>query len=299
MGYHTKGNSTFGICSIYASNDCRERENMWEWISNLEDIPWVLGGDFNMVINPQDKQGGNKVEWKGTERIQWERMTNKLKLLDPLAGKKGEYKSIWYTWCNHQQYNKRVYCRLDRFYFNKDFFEINKNDGGIQYAFIPYTLSDHHPIMIGLKVMGNNISTVNPRLNFKMNASLLQDEDLKCAPCLVRLFNKYSNPQLSNIDRWNQNIKTWTSLFQAVGKKKAKDARASELQLQNDLQLVELDLQGDPENISLTNQLVRVKGDLRKLQNEKIKGWRTRAKLNWLDTRDRGSKFFFHILKMK
>lgn len=75
---------------------------MWEWIAKLDDIPWLLGGDFNMVLNAQDKQGGNKVEWKGAERIHWERMVNKLRLLDPIAGKKGLHNSILYIWCNHQ-----------------------------------------------------------------------------------------------------------------------------------------------------------------------------------------------------
>lgn len=32
-------NETFGLCSIYASNDYRERGEMWEWMTKLEDIP--------------------------------------------------------------------------------------------------------------------------------------------------------------------------------------------------------------------------------------------------------------------
>lgn len=81
-------NSTFGFCSIYASNDYQERGVMWEWFAKLKDIPWLLGGDFNMVNNVQDKQGGNKVKWKGVERIHWERMVNKMRLTDPIAGRR-------------------------------------------------------------------------------------------------------------------------------------------------------------------------------------------------------------------
>lgn len=59
----------FGICSIYAPNDYRERVELWNWLSSLEDIPWFIGGDFNMIEHSQDKRGGSKFEWKGVERL--------------------------------------------------------------------------------------------------------------------------------------------------------------------------------------------------------------------------------------
>lgn len=43
------GDSTFGICTVYAPNDYRERADLWQWISSLPDIPWIVGGDFNMI----------------------------------------------------------------------------------------------------------------------------------------------------------------------------------------------------------------------------------------------------------
>lgn len=179
-----------------------------------------------------------------------------------------------------------MYYRLDRFYFNREFFEIIKNEDGVQYVVIPYTLSNHHPIMIGLKINNRKMALPSPNLNFRMNTNLLKDGDLKCALYLVRMYNKCGNNKLSNIQRWNQNIATWTSLCQVVGKKKAKDTKASEIQLNNILQVVEYELQRDPKNATLTYQLIRAKNDLRRLQNQKIKGWRERAKLNWLDSGD-------------
>lgn len=139
----------------------------------------------------------------------------------------------------------------------------------------------------------------SPNLNFRMNTSLLKDGDLKCALYLVRMYNKCGNNKVSNFERWNQNIATWISLCKVVGKKKAKDTKATEMQLHNSLQVAESELKGDPENATLTCQLIRAKNDLRKLQNQKIKGWRARAKLNWLDSGDRGSVFFFQMFKMK
>lgn len=65
--YH--GDSSFGLCNIYAPNDYRDRSELWKWFSSLPDIPWILGGDFNMVEHKDDKSGGITNEWKGGEKI--------------------------------------------------------------------------------------------------------------------------------------------------------------------------------------------------------------------------------------
>lgn len=47
-----------GICNIYAPNDYRARESLWDWLAiNLPDANWIVLGDFNMVENSQDKKG--------------------------------------------------------------------------------------------------------------------------------------------------------------------------------------------------------------------------------------------------
>lgn len=51
-------NNSFGICSVYASNDWKERITLWDWIDNLPDLPWIVGGDFNMIESQADKEGG-------------------------------------------------------------------------------------------------------------------------------------------------------------------------------------------------------------------------------------------------
>lgn len=82
----------FGVCSIYVSNDHKERIELWKWIYQIEEIPWILGRDFDK--KPQDKSGGDKIEWQGDERFFWNRMLSLLKLMDPLAGGKNDSKGI-------------------------------------------------------------------------------------------------------------------------------------------------------------------------------------------------------------
>ena len=41
--------NVFGIFSIYASNDPKERSNLWDWLISLPNILWLFRGDFNMI----------------------------------------------------------------------------------------------------------------------------------------------------------------------------------------------------------------------------------------------------------
>lgn len=152
--------------------------------------------------------------------------------------------------------------------------------------------------------MGIDLSPVAPppssrTSSFILNTRLLDDEDLYSALAFIRLFNKRDRSQLSNIDAWNANIKTWTTLCQTVAKKRAEDARRVERLLQEELCKAEMNLQNSPNDGKLTCSLMTIKDHLRAIQNRKIKGLKTKSKLNWPDSGDKGSKFFFHMLKVK
>lgn len=54
-----------------------------------------------MVEHKDDKLGGANVEWRGGEKLHWERMKGIKRLFDPLDGLKQSYKGIWFTWCKY------------------------------------------------------------------------------------------------------------------------------------------------------------------------------------------------------
>lgn len=63
------GDSSFGICTMYDPNYYREISELWQWLFDLPDIPWIFWGDFNMIEHKEDKIGRSNVEWKGDEKI--------------------------------------------------------------------------------------------------------------------------------------------------------------------------------------------------------------------------------------
>lgn len=74
-----------GICFVYASNDYKEWIDLWNWMSTMEDIPWLVGGgastwwrikEISLVVvgsNGKERSDSFGIDW-------WERWG----LLNPL-----------------------------------------------------------------------------------------------------------------------------------------------------------------------------------------------------------------------
>ncbi|XP_020704822.1 uncharacterized protein LOC110115793 [Dendrobium catenatum] len=50
------------VGTVYANKDYRIRRNLWEMIekATIEDIPSIIGGDFNCLLSNDDKRGGKR-----------------------------------------------------------------------------------------------------------------------------------------------------------------------------------------------------------------------------------------------
>lgn len=53
--------------SVYAKCDARERQELWDDIIDMgnsffSDVPWIVGGDFNIILYPSEKKGR---QWMG------------------------------------------------------------------------------------------------------------------------------------------------------------------------------------------------------------------------------------------
>ena len=68
---------------------------------------------------------------------------------------------------------------------------------------------------------------------------------------------------------------------------------------QTNLNLIEEDLQTRIQDLELEADLIKTKHSLRKIQNYKIQDQKERSKLNQNLEGDRGSKYFFNIIKAK
>ncbi|KAL0298802.1 UNVERIFIED_CONTAM: hypothetical protein Sradi_6540000 [Sesamum radiatum] len=119
---------------IYAKCYRNSRRLLWEEltsISNRHD-PWLVGGDFNVILHPNENQGGDMRRLGSID--DFNDMMIDTGLMD--AG----FEEDPFTWTN-----KRVWKRLDRVLYSKEWTD-TYNSTRVQH--LPRRLSDHHPLFI-------------------------------------------------------------------------------------------------------------------------------------------------------
>jgi hypothetical protein len=99
------------LTNVYGPATPRDKTS---FIRNLEGLAtltsgsrWVLGGDFNMICNLDEKRGGTcRLE---VESVHFQALIDKLGLIDL------ETQNGLYTWTNRRSGSQQVACLLDRF----------------------------------------------------------------------------------------------------------------------------------------------------------------------------------------
>ncbi|XP_019226408.1 PREDICTED: uncharacterized protein LOC109207863 [Nicotiana attenuata] len=164
------------ITVIYGYNTCEQRKNIWETLKELAqgiNMPWLIVGDFNAVLYPQDRLFGNQVQYveiKDFTECIHDLLLNEVKWT-------GEY----YTCTNKQQSNDRICSRLDRAFGNHDWM---MEWGHIIMEYDVLLISDHAPTLF----------TLIPRLTtWKMRNIWLKLKALK------PLFKQLNNEEFKTI----------------------------------------------------------------------------------------------------
>ncbi|GLJ42673.1 hypothetical protein SUGI_0884660 [Cryptomeria japonica] len=134
---------------------------------------------------------------------------------------------------------------------------------------------------------------------FKLNVSLLNDEDSSEAIKMVSHLTKICSLDLRPREWWEALTASWRKMFQIIGKKYAMDRSREESFLQSRLNEIEKELQSKGNDLTLEGELSLVKNLLRKLQHFKIKGQKVRARMNWIKGGDKGTNYFFNLIKAK
>lgn len=102
-------------------------------------LPWLLTGDFNVVLYLEDKLSGNPIIYSEIQEF--------IECLHQLSLPELPWHRKYYTWSNKQQGADRVQSRIDRAFGN---YEWMMAQGHVETRYgLPY-ISDHAPMMISL-----------------------------------------------------------------------------------------------------------------------------------------------------
>ncbi|KAK5819977.1 hypothetical protein PVK06_025017 [Gossypium arboreum] len=107
---HMENNSNMRFTKFYGHANPNMRNSSWEMLrraGNSVQEDWVVGGDFNIILNNDDKECGRK---KAQADMQdFKDVMDKLALVD-IKTNRG-----WFTWVNNREGKNLVKEKLDRY----------------------------------------------------------------------------------------------------------------------------------------------------------------------------------------
>ncbi|WOK94328.1 hypothetical protein Cni_G03030 [Canna indica] len=270
-----QGKEPWFLTGIYASTCPEERKVLWQYLKNqnIENVPWLLMGDFNCIEKQEDKKGGRSFLLGSSLRM-FNEVCLDVGFID--LGFSGPR----YTWCNNRMGKKKIVARLDRFYANGDW--MAKYSNAMVYH-LDKLASDHRPIMLDTREDVGKIRRTRRFIFelywknqgiFNFDKDMWGDKVLQANPPVH--FENCLNYLGKDLDQWSKsNIGSLELMLKHI---------MEELKI-----LENIDEKGEASEDEirkircLTNQAMAVNRQLH------IKWW-TKANTNWIDMNDKNTK---------
>ncbi|XP_070050929.1 uncharacterized protein [Nicotiana tomentosiformis] len=138
--HYNHANYDIYLTVFYAKCTATERRDLW---SNLENIhtqikgPWYIRGDFNIILDPDEKKGGNPHRMHRSFEFS--------SCMDNCEVADFGFVSPKFTWYNNWKARKRIWKKLDRVFVNDLWSQIFQSN---MVRHLARTGSDHRPLLI-------------------------------------------------------------------------------------------------------------------------------------------------------
>ncbi|KAL0423233.1 UNVERIFIED_CONTAM: Retrovirus-related Pol polyprotein from type-2 retrotransposable element R2DM [Sesamum radiatum] len=260
---------------VYGANDVSSRRELWQGLTDMAvtvDLPWLVGGDFNAVLDMSDVSGASgDIRVAMTEFNDCILQTGLISL--PMQGER-------FSWHNCSTDGRSLWKRLDLMFVNDVWMEQWPN---LFYTCLTPRTSDHSPLVL----KGDSRDVQVSMFRF--------DNYLALSPgFLASVHNVWQHPIIGTpMYSVTRKLKALKPVFRR--QRKTKGDLAMNVKLASGfLEVAQQFLQVDRHNtllLKLENccRLVYLKA--MKLEHVML---RQRAKLQWLKGGDQCSKVFFH-----
>eukprot|EP00253_Pinus_taeda_P004501 PITA_04501 len=201
--------------NVYGLQRIDDKLNFIDSLVDLRDrhagIPWIMGGDFNMIKSLSEKKRGTRALRK--DSLAFQIFTNNMKLVDI------ETNNGLFTWNNKRGGGSHVASKLDRFIISEDLMLIGQE---IIVRVLPFGGSDHFLVQMEIQGIGTprnrpfrfeNIWLSHPE--FISNIEKWWAEDLHIQGTRMFLLHKILKHIKLRLKDWNKN--DFGNIF--VGKK--------------------------------------------------------------------------------
>ena len=282
----------FCVCNVYAPSD--NEKNKLDFLNNLikslemyveEGISFVLGGDFNVHLNPILDLYNCRNPHKDGYCYGLLSMCDELGLTDVWRAVNPDVKR--YTW---RRCNPLCQSRLDYWFAPINMlYDLNSVD------IKPSIRTDHSLITVSFKLSTENVKR-GPGY-WKFNNSLLHDENYvsKVKEIIQSCKEKYRDEGNKSL-KWDLTKMEIRQDTISYSKKASRKKRARHEKLLHDLNNLEVQLGLNPTDEILMNYNV-TKRELEAIEAEKTMGAIIRAKANAVEYGEKNTKFFCNLEK--
>ncbi|XP_019240505.1 PREDICTED: uncharacterized protein LOC109220492 [Nicotiana attenuata] len=259
---------------VYARNKVQERVILWHDLQLVEgqiQVPWLRSGDFNNVLTTDDRLGQPVT---ASEVQDFKQCIDNMQLA-PLRTK-----GCFYTWCNKQNANDRVYSKI---YWAFGNFSWTKNYGHLEADFLEHGVSDHSPIIVQIWKR----RTIHPK-PFKLYMVTMEHKDFRAMVDRVWQQQDEQDPMTT----------IWQKLHklkdEAKGLNKEMESYEQRLtQIRQRLGCTQANLTLDPFNQMLIEQEKQTMNELEKWSTIEERILRQKSRVTWIDYGDSNSKYFY------
>ncbi|PPS12817.1 hypothetical protein GOBAR_AA07819 [Gossypium barbadense] len=116
---HSKHHIDSLVC-FYGQADPNLRKQSWDMIRKVKSTVkegWIVGGDFNVILNNAEKEGGRRKPKSS--------MNDFCDILEEMLLVDVKTRNGWFTWTNNREGSNLIKERLDRFLISEDIIEKN------------------------------------------------------------------------------------------------------------------------------------------------------------------------------
>eukprot|EP00253_Pinus_taeda_P015016 PITA_15016 len=138
---------TYLVTNVYGPHRMDDKLRFLDSLVELRDrhvgVPWIIGGDFNMIKSLSNKKGGTRTLSK--DSIAFQTFIDNMKLVDT------DMSNGLFTWNNKRGGESQVASKLDRFIISED---LMLNDKEMIARILPFGGSDHWPVQLEVQGIG-------------------------------------------------------------------------------------------------------------------------------------------------
>ncbi|KAL2905400.1 LINE-1 retrotransposable element ORF2 protein [Bienertia sinuspersici] len=270
------------FCSfIYAHNDGKLRESLWQDLINISSKqggPWLLMGDFSCVIAMEERIGSI------VRQREMESMRNCIGICNI---QDIPYSGHFYTWSNKQMAEDRVWSKLDRIMANDEWLEAYHHANAI---FLTEGCSDHCPGLIRMNFdvgMGRK-----PFKYFKM---------WQLAPDYTERIKKAWGTEIRGTAMYKivQKLKKVKASMKDLNKHGFNDMQAEDSKRYQEMVEVQEKLHGDPMNVGLMEEEKEATQQYHLAHKKYILFLKQKAKVAWLREGDENTALFNNCLRRR